>query len=139
MATRMESGIVSHNAAELVAFYIDGLGFRERRVLRYPQGTVHRLVLESAECKIFQPADAPQPKPAHDSWSHFRGFAYAALHVDDAAAMFQRAVAAGASVIAEPYSPRPDATVAIVADPHGNVLEILQEARQTLSKEEEKS
>lgn len=130
MSTRMESGIVTHDAPELVRFYVDGLGFEERRVLHYPQGDVHRLVCDAAECKIFQPAHPTEPKPAAEPWSHYRGFAYAALHVDDARAVYDRAVAAGAGTIAEPYSPRPDATVAIITDPHGNVVEILQESKR---------
>lgn len=130
MTTRMEAGIVSHDAESLVRFYVDALGFEQRRVLRYPQGDVHRLVCDAAECKIFQPADPPEAKPEHESWSHFRGFAYAALHVEDVRSVYDRAIAAGAGVIAEPYSPREDATVAIITDPQGNVLELLQEARK---------
>ena len=130
MGARMESGIVSHDAAALVRFYVDGLGFTEDRVLHYPQGDVHRLSCGDALCKIFQPVDAPHPKPPAETWSHYRGFAYAALHVDDAGALYERAVAAGAGTIAEPYSPRPDATVAIITDPQGNMVEILQESKR---------
>ena len=125
--TALEAGIVTADADRLVAFYRDGLGFTVDRKLTFPQGTVYRLSRDLALCKIYQPASGAADRPAAEPWHRFAGFCYAALHVDDAAAEVDRAVAEGATVLTPLNSHRPGAWFAMIADPDGNVWELLQE------------
>lgn len=128
MSTGLSAGIVTDDATELLAFLQAGLGFAVESTSEFPQGTVHRLRRDEARCKVFAPAGGVQPTPPPDPWFRDRGFAYAALHVDDVAAAADRAVTAGATVLAPPTEHRAGAAFAMIVDPQGNVWELLQEA-----------
>lgn len=123
----LEAGIVTSDAEGLRTFYVSGLGFVVERVLTFPQGEVNRLVRGRAMLKLFQPAHRPQPNPTREVWSERAGFAYAALHVDDVGREVERAVGAGATVLVGVTNHRPGALFAMIADPEGNVWELLQE------------
>lgn len=82
----------------------------------------------AARAKVFVPAAPPPGGDAAAAWPDRAGFAYAALLVPDAAAALERAVAAGASVLAPVTAHRPGARMALVRDPQGNVWELLEEA-----------
>ena len=123
----LEAGIVTDGAEELLEFYRDGFGFGIDVSHEFPQGVVHRLRRGEARLKLFQPAGgARRPNPP-EPWHRDAGFAYAALHVGDLTAVFAAATAAGASTLVEPTSHRPGARYALVADPQGNVWELLEE------------
>ena len=125
--TSLEVGIVSGDSNRLVAFYREGLGFTVDRVLEFPQGTVQRLCRDEARLKIYQPADGAGLRREADPWHQYAGVCYAALHVDDPAAEVTRAVDAGASILVPLNTHRPGAWFALIADPEGNVWEILHE------------
>lgn len=123
----LEVGIVSRNAAALAEFYCYAFDFEVVKVLEFPQGRVHRLAKTPAAIKIFQPVDLPAPADLSVEWNQSAGFRYAALHVDDAAITVERALMAGAALLTEVTNHRPGAWFALIADPDGNVMEILQE------------
>lgn len=124
----LEAGLVTADGAALAAFYVDGFGFTVERVLEFPQGTVRRLQNGGAQLKIFEPSDRPEALD-NRPWNGAAGFRYAALHVDDAAAVVASARDAGGTVLTGVTSHRPDACFALIADPEGNVWEILAEGR----------
>ncbi|WP_436795211.1 VOC family protein [Actinospongicola halichondriae] len=124
----VSAGIVTDDADELLTFYADGLGFQLESTSEFPQGTVHRLRRDDAHCKLYAPVDGAARPPRPDPWFRDVGFAYAALHVDDVEATAAAAQRAGAAVLTAPTSHRPGAVYALIADPQGNVWELLQEA-----------
>ncbi len=125
--TSLEVGIVTGDAVRLVAFYRQGLAFDVDRVLEFPQGTVHRLSREQARLKIYQPSGGAEPRPEVQPWHRYAGVCYAALHTDDATGEVERVIGAGGSVLVPLNSHRPGAWFALIADPEGNVWEILQD------------
>jgi predicted enzyme related to lactoylglutathione lyase len=125
--TALEAGIVSADAVRLAAFYRDGLGFSIEHVFEFPQGSVHRLRRDEARLKIHQPVGGVEHRARPDPWFRFSGHCYAALHVDDAVAEVDRAALAGATILVPVSNHRPGAWFALIADPEGNVWEILQE------------
>ena len=125
--TSLEAGIVTADAARLAAFYRDGLGFDVDQTLTFPQGTVLRLSRDRALFKIYQPVAGAIAVEAAEPWHQHSGFRYAALHVTDASTEIARAVAAGATVLVALNNHRPHAWFAMIADPDGNLWEILQE------------
>ena len=125
--TELEAGIITADGAALAAFYVTGLGFTEDVVLTFAQGTVRRMSRDQARLKLYQPADGALAPPRPEPWHRDRGFGYAALQVDDIAAVVTAAVSHGASVIAPITPHRPGARFALLADPDGNVWEILEE------------
>ncbi len=122
----LESGIVTADGAALASFYATALGFTVERVLDFPPGVVRRLRNGDAQLKIFEPVDTVEPR-GPEVWNGVVGFRYAALHVDDAAETVAVATGAGATVLIEVTHHRPGAAFALIADPDGNVWEILQE------------
>ena len=129
--TALEAGIVTADGVALATFYVAGLGFRIDRVLDFDEGTVHRLSADQARLKIFQPSDgAASPEPA-TPWHRDSGFAYASLHVADIGVAVTRATGGGATVLTPPTQHRPGANFAMIADPEGNVWELLEEPRPT--------
>ena len=126
--TALEAGIVSADAVGLAQFYCDGLGFSIENVFEFPQGSVHRLRRDEARLKIHQPVGGVEHRPAADPGFRYSGHCYAALHVADAAAEVERATQEGAMVLVAVSNHRPGAWFALIADPEGNVWEILQDA-----------
>jgi catechol 2,3-dioxygenase-like lactoylglutathione lyase family enzyme len=127
--TRLSMGIVTDDGDTLVAFYRDGLGFELEDDRTFPLGQVRRFVHGSARLKIFEPAGDTAPGPVGQTWWEHRGMAYGALEVSDAGRVVADALAAGASLLAPVTEHRPGARAAIIADPQGNVWEILEERR----------
>lgn len=126
-AVDLEAGIVSPAADELARFYEEAFGLSVIARYEFPQGRVVRLRLDEAGLKIFQPADRPSRPDPPEPWHRDAGFAYAALHVADVAAAHRRALDHGARGLVDPVSHRPGARYALVADPEGNVWELLEE------------
>jgi catechol 2,3-dioxygenase-like lactoylglutathione lyase family enzyme len=123
----LELGIIARDAERLADFYTGGLGFEVVAHFTFPQGSVRRLRRGPARCKLFQPSDPVLDRPAGDTWHAHRGVTYGALLVTDADTEVARAHAVGAQVLQEPISHRPGARYALLADPEGNIWEILEE------------
>lgn len=128
MPVVLEAGIVTADAEELLAFYRGAFGFDVEASHEFPQGIVHRLRRGPARLKLFQPAGETRTPARPDPWHRDAGFRYAALHVDDLITVFTEATTAGATALVEPVAHRPGARYALVADPQGNVWELLEEA-----------
>ncbi len=126
-ATSLSAGIVTDEPGELLSFYAIGLGFEVESTTEFPQGTVHRLRRDEARCKLYTPSAGAVRPPRPEPWFRDAGFAYAALHVDDVSAVAAKAEGAGATVLTAPTSHRPGAVYALIADPQGNVWELLQD------------
>ncbi len=127
MTIALEAGIVTDDVAALVAFYTTALGFEVVHELSFPQGEVRRLVRGEARLKLYQPVEPNGPQPRPEIWHRSAGWAYAALHVDDAAREVELVRDAGGTVVTEVSNHRPGAWFALIADPEGNTWEILQE------------
>ena len=125
---RIEPGIVTGAAAELAGFYRDALGFSVDAVLTFPQGQVHRLRRSEARLKLYQPARASGAAASAGVWPDRSGWAYAALHVSDLAAEVEAVRSGGGTVLTDATNHRPGAWFALIADPEGNVWELLQES-----------
>ncbi len=126
--TELEVGIVTDDLEAMTAFYIDGLGFSERSTIEFPEGTVRRLRRDRAYLKLYLPSTGALAPPLPDPWHRDRGFAYAALNVDDLEREVPRVAAHGGTVIVPITNHRPGACFSMIADPQGNRWELLQEA-----------
>lgn len=122
-----EIGFVSATGA-LVDFYKDTLGLEELEAREFPMAIVRRLACGQSVLKVMIPKEPPAPVPASGSFWEIAGIRYAALWVDDIAATVDRWRAAGGSVIMEPFEVRPGTFTAMVADPDGNVVEVMHTA-----------
>ena len=132
---RLEAGLVVRDLPALERFYTAALGFVVVDRMVVPEfGTIVRLRRGAALLKCYAPAgglDPPGPEPVDGSWFRPGGWRYVALRLDGpgtVAALADAAVAAGGQVVPPLRSHRPGACVAVVADPEGNVWELLADA-----------
>ena len=131
----LEAGLVARDLPALEGFYVAAMGFAvvdRRDVPGF--GTVVRLRRGDALLKLYAPAgalDAPRTEPVDDGWYRPGGWRYAALRLggpDVVTGLAEAVVAAGGQLVLAPRSHRPGASVAVVADPEGNVWELLADA-----------
>lgn len=127
MPTALSAGIVTDHPDELLTFYRDALGLEVESNSEFPQGSIHRLRRGDARLKLYAPADAVTRPERPDPWFRDAGFAYAALLIDDVEAAVTAVERAGGEIRVPPTSHRPGAVYALIADPQGNVWELLQE------------
>lgn len=132
---RIEAGLVARDLPALEAFYTDAFGFTVVDRLSVPEfGSIVRLRRDDALLKLYAPTgplDPPAPGPVDGSWYRPGGWRYVALRLAGpgvVTALADAALRAGGRVVLEPRSHRPGASVAVVADPEGNVWELLADA-----------
>lgn len=116
-------GLVSERA-DLADFYAAVFELDELEPLVFPMGTVRRLRLPGGHIKVMTPNPAPDSAPTGDTfWSH-AGYRYSTLTVDDVKAVVAACLRLGGSVVMEPTVQRPGVTLAVIADPDGNAVEL---------------
>jgi hypothetical protein len=124
----VDVGLVSASDA-LVEFYLSALGLERAEPRVFPFATVHRLVCGPVILKVMVPADAPAATaPVEPFWAA-AGLRYLTLWVDDLAATAERWVGAGGTITMAPTEIRPGVHTAMLADPDGNVVEMMQQSR----------
>jgi catechol 2,3-dioxygenase-like lactoylglutathione lyase family enzyme len=132
--SELEAGIVAGDPEALASFYERAFGFERTDRLEFAGlGVVLKLRRGAARIKLFAPQPAASERLDPEPWYAGAGWRYAALYLESADAL-RGIVAAvdahGGGVILAPSSHRPDAVVAVVRDPDGNVWELLWEDTQ---------
>ncbi len=133
MGTRMakpalDVGLVTTNAAPLLDFYCEVVGFERLDPLEIPNiGTIHKLACGESILRVMVPAIAPV-KDDTAKFSARSGIRYLTLEVIDIAKAVEAVRACGGRVDLEPFELRPGRQVAQVADPDGNMIELGQDS-----------
>jgi catechol 2,3-dioxygenase-like lactoylglutathione lyase family enzyme len=113
-------------------FYGDVLGFRrEEHAFTLPQHDIRGLILLNAQgvrIELFHRLGSKPGRVGHPTEGALtHGYFQFALSVRDISATFERVVAAGATPVLSPrIAPDGFTLFAFVADPDGNLIEILQ-------------
>ena len=131
MSVALEAGLVGREPEPLCAFYTRIMGFRLVDQLHFDVGAVYKFRRDAARLKIFFSAEAIDPATEVDPWFRPGGWRYAALYLDrfdDVDELVNAVRASAGRVLGEPTNHRPGARMALIADPEGNVWEILAEA-----------
>lgn len=123
----VDVGLVSATEA-LVDFYVAAIDAARLEPRVFPFATVHRLACGPVTLKVMVPADAPAPSPPTDPFWAAAGIRYLTLWVDDIHGTVARWTAAGGTVSLAPAELRPGVHTALVADPDGNVVELMHQA-----------
>ena len=133
MGTRMakpalDVGLVTANAAPLLDFYCEVVGFERLDPLEIPNiGTIHKLACGESILRVMVPATAPVQDDTA-KFSERSGIRYLTLEVVDIAKAVEAVRACGGRVDLEPFELRPGRQVAQVADPDGNMIELGQDS-----------
>ncbi len=123
----LDIGIITRNAGPMVAFYHELLGLPLEGVIPMPSGgTMHRLKAGNSLIKIVQLDKSPAHDAVPGGIPAATGCRYWTLHVDDLNAAVALCEKAGRRVPVPPKTIRPGVAIAMVEDPDGNWLELLE-------------
>ncbi|MDR3507079.1 MAG: VOC family protein [Caulobacteraceae bacterium] len=123
----LDIGIVTGDAPPMLAFYGNVLEIPCVGEVTLPGlGVLRKFQYGASVIKILAPFDPPQPAPRTQRFSQAAGLRYLTLMVADLAQTFERCREAGAKVLVEITPVRPGVTAAMVEDPDGNAVELMQ-------------
>ena len=131
MTIALEAGIVGRDEGTLCSFYTIVMGFVLVDRLEFEVGVVCKLQRDAARLKLFFPNETVDPAEHAEPWFRPGGWRYAALDLEqlaDVDVLATAVVAANGRVLLAPTNHRAGARMAMIADPEGNVWELLAES-----------
>ena len=124
----VEVGLVSSDR-RLVDFYIAAFGLRELAELHFESGTLHRLQSDEGMMKVFVPTETPAAGVSQPHLST-RGFGYLTVRVADFDDVMRNVELNGGTVLEPPQELAPGRRLALVRDPEGIAIEVIEDARR---------
>ncbi len=124
----IDLGIVMNDGDAALKFYRDTLGFEHVASTPMPGGggTMHRLLCGSSLIKVVVPDSAPEAKAAPGGITGATGYRYWTISVSNLESLVNACRDAGYRIRVEPREIRTGVTIAIIEDPDGNWVELLQ-------------
>jgi len=123
----VDLGIVVADAEAAVGFYRDVLGLEDLGANPMPGGQMHRLRCGTSVIKIIttkRPTPAVAPPGGIQGAT---GYRYWTISISNLAEVVKACEAAGRKIAVPPTEIRAGVTIAMVEDPDGNWVELLQE------------
>ena len=125
----IDIGIITNNLDKMLAFYRDSLGLEVESVIDMPGGGVmHRYKAGDSIVKVIETDPNPPAEAAPGGIRGATGYRYWTLHVNDLNDMIESLQAEGAEIVVPIKTIREGISIAIVADPDGNWVELLHNA-----------
>ena len=122
----IDIGIITNNLEAMLEFYRDTLGLELEAVIDMPGGGVmNRFKVGDSIVKVIETEPKPEATAPPGGIRGATGYRYWTLHVNDLPAAVAAVEAAGNKVVVPEKTIRPGVTIAIVADPDGNWVELL--------------
>jgi len=123
----IDLGIVTTNGPAMLGFYKDVLGLNHVGDMPMPGGgNMHRLLAGESLIKIVVPGRAPANKPAPGGLAGGTGYRYWTVTVTNLDEVVSAAKAAGRTVPIPRTTVRPGVEIAMIEDPDGNWVELLE-------------
>ena len=124
----LDVGIVTTNLEQMMAFYVDTLGFRPAESSSHPgAGTVQRLVLGQSILRLLAVETTP-PGLSPDGLRDSTGIRFLTINVLDIDEAHRACVEAGVHIAGPPAELRPGIWTLRAQDPDGNWIEFLEGA-----------
>lgn len=124
---RFQVGIVVQDLAPMVDFYEGLLGFEHLADLEIPNGVMKRFVSGEAGLKLLAFDEPPATAGvAGGPGGGVTGLRYLTVEVPNVAEAVEKLVGAGCAVPMPVFEHAPGVPVAIVEDPEGNWVELIQ-------------
>ncbi len=122
----IDLGIVTANEDAMIGFYHGVLGLPLIGSVTLPDGArIHRIGCGQSTLRLYIPAATP--RPAGDAqWSAVTGLRYCAILIDNLATVIDECARAGTRIVQDIVEPRPGVRAALIADPDGNIIELMQ-------------
>jgi predicted enzyme related to lactoylglutathione lyase len=125
----IDLGIITNNLDAMLSFYRDTLGLELEAVIDMPGGGVmNRFKVGESIVKIIETDPKPDVEAPPGGIRGATGYRYWTLHVDDLSGTVAKISDAGYKVVVPEKTIREGVTIAIVADPDGNWVELLHNA-----------
>lgn len=122
----IDLGIITNNLEAMLSFYRDTLGLELEATIPMPGGgEMNRFKVGESIVKIIETDPKPEVEAAPGGIRGATGYRYWTLHVNDLAAAVAAVKEAGHKVVVPEKTIREGVTIAIVADPDGNWVELL--------------
>ena len=126
--TSIDLGIVCDDIDAMLTFYGETLGLPLEGTIPMPGGgQMNRFKVGDSVIKIIELDPKPEGQAAPGGIRGATGYRYWTITCSNLAACVERAEAAGAKIVVAAKEVRPGITIAIIADPDGNWVELLQE------------
>jgi glyoxylase I family protein len=123
----LDLGIITRDAAPMLAFYQEMLGLKLESVIPMPSGgTMHRLKVGESILKIVQLDKPPAADAVPGGIPAATGIRYFTLHISNLQDVVNGSEQGGYKIVVPIKTIRPGVSIAIVKDPDGNWLELLQ-------------
>ena len=125
----IDLGIVTNNGPAMFAFYRDVLGLEHVGDMPMPGtagGTMHRFACGTTVVKLVVLAKASAIKPAPGGLSGGTGYRYWTISVSNLDEIVASAKSAGRPVPIPRTTVRPGVDIAMIEDPDGNWVELLE-------------
>ncbi len=123
----LDLGIITRDAAPMLAFYQEMLGLKLESVIPMPSGgTMHRLKVGESILKIVQLDKPPAADAVPGGIPAATGIRYFTLHISNLQDVVDGSEQGGYKIVVPIKTIRPGVSIAIVKDPDGNWLELLQ-------------
>ena len=122
----IDIGIVTNDADAALGFYRDTIGLKQEGELELPFGTMYRLLAGSTVVKLVVPNDPIEVGSPPGGLTGATGIRYWTITVSNLDEVVSAAEAAGYNVPWPRRSIRAGVSVAMIEDPDGNWLELLE-------------
>jgi glyoxylase I family protein len=124
---KVEVGVVVRDADAMATFYGDILGLEEVPGFDFSGGSMRRFAHGDAIVKLVSTSPPPElSNPPLGPAGGASGLRYVSIAVDDVEKTAQRCQDTGRPVPVPPFEFRPGVTIAMVEDPDGNWVELVQ-------------
>lgn len=123
----IDIGIIAHDIDAMLAFYRDTLGLAFEAAIPMPGGgTMNRFKVGDSVVKVITLDPPPPARAAPGGIRGATGYRYWTITVSNLEDVVREVEAAGHKVVVPAKIVRPGVTIAIVTDPDGNWVELLQ-------------
>ena len=125
----IDIGIVAKNIDAMMTFYGETFGLEFEAAIPMPGGgTMNRFKVGYSVIKVIELDPAAPADAASGGIRGAHGYRYWTITVGNLAASVDKAAAAGAQIVVPAKEVREGVTIAIIADPDGNWVELLEVA-----------
>lgn len=123
----MDVGIVTNNLEAMMTFYGQTLGLKLEATIPMPGGGImNRFKIGESILKLVETDPRPTTDAAPGGIRGATGYRYCTIHVSNLDACIERIEADGFLLVVPKKEIREGVTIAIVSDPDGNWVELLQ-------------
>ena len=124
----LDLGIVTNNIDKMLSFYSETLGFEKVGEVPFPGlGVVNKLDCGKCQIKILALEKPPNNENIKGDFTASSGFRYCTMNLTNLKEVVNSCITSNQKVVNEPMEIRSNVWVAIIQDPDGNLIELMQD------------